>query len=66
MLLTQVFSPFAYAASGEMSDIEEIQVVEEKIEESLITEQDTKVVQTEVITESEKPENSVGGGDQLS
>jgi len=52
MLLSQVFSPFAYAVTGEKVSIEELPVVE-VVEEP-------EVVETETNEETIEPENPVG------
>jgi hypothetical protein len=56
MLLTQVFSPFAYAATGDAVEVEETPVVDETKDETVVTE--TKA--PEVVNEPGKPENSLG------
>ena len=68
MLLTQVFSPFAYATSGDLEEDEETPVVIETENESLVTEEETNNVQSqevELLVDTENLENSVGGGTNL-
>ena len=61
MLLTQVFSPFAYATSGDMAEIEETPVVVQTEDETVATE--TKA--PEVVNEPGEIENSLADNDTL-
>jgi hypothetical protein len=67
MLLTQVFSPFAYAASGDVESIEDVTpVVEETEDEPVVIEPVFPEVQPDIVNETQNPEKSLGDTEQLS